>query len=115
MIDSKNYKVHPTLFFIVLAATVVVVFLGTRISRGQSQEPAKPASADAIESRVKPTALVRDRRVEAPSTVSTFNLAARRNALLRTDLDWMFGGKPQRGWYLYTPLISQLITTDYDQ
>lgn len=37
--------------------------------------------------------------------------AAKRNALLSTSLAWTFGGKPQQGWYLYTPLIKQLIDT----
>jgi uncharacterized protein YcbK (DUF882 family) len=35
--------------------------------------------------------------------------AASRNALLSTSLTWTFGSKPQHGWYLYTPLIKQLI------
>ena len=38
--------------------------------------------------------------------------AARENASLRTDLKWIFGGKPQKGWYLYTLLIQRLIDTD---
>jgi D-alanyl-D-alanine carboxypeptidase len=40
--------------------------------------------------------------------------AARTNAQLRTDLTWTFGGKSQRGWYLYTLLIKRLINTTYD-
>jgi zinc D-Ala-D-Ala carboxypeptidase len=40
--------------------------------------------------------------------------AAAANARLRTDLNWTFGGKPQRGWYLYTQLISRLIKTKHD-
>jgi D-alanyl-D-alanine carboxypeptidase len=37
--------------------------------------------------------------------------AARRNAVLSNELTWKFGGKQQRGWYLYTPLIKKLINT----
>jgi zinc D-Ala-D-Ala carboxypeptidase len=37
--------------------------------------------------------------------------AAQRNAVLSTSLIWTFGGKQQVGWYLYTPLIKQLINT----
>jgi len=37
--------------------------------------------------------------------------AAQRNALLSTSLTWTFGSKQQQGWYLYTPLIKQLIDT----
>ena len=40
--------------------------------------------------------------------------AAKRNALLSTSLTWTFGSKQQRGWYLYTPLIKQLIDTKQD-
>jgi len=37
--------------------------------------------------------------------------AARQNASLVKDLTWMFGSKPQRGWYIYLPLIKKLIKT----
>jgi hypothetical protein len=40
--------------------------------------------------------------------------AAKRNALLSTELIWTFGTKEQRGWYLYTPLIKRLINTKQD-
>ena len=40
--------------------------------------------------------------------------AARENARLRDELEWQFGGKPQRGWYLYVPLIHKLIKTTRD-
>jgi LAS superfamily LD-carboxypeptidase LdcB len=31
--------------------------------------------------------------------------------LLKYELSWAFGGKQQRGWHLYTPLISRLLET----
>jgi D-alanyl-D-alanine carboxypeptidase len=37
--------------------------------------------------------------------------AAQRNASLSTELTWTFGGKRQRGWYIYTPLIKRLTNT----
>jgi len=40
--------------------------------------------------------------------------AARANTSLRTDLNWIFGGKPQKGWYLYVLLIQRLIDDDHD-
>lgn len=40
--------------------------------------------------------------------------AARRNAQLSSELVWTFGGKQQRGWYLYKPLIKRLINTKDD-
>lgn len=40
---------------------------------------------------------------------AAFDAAASTNALLQTSLEWSFGGKLQRGWHLYTPLIADLI------
>jgi hypothetical protein len=40
--------------------------------------------------------------------------AARANTVLRTDLRWTFGGKAQRGWYIYTLLIKRLVDTSQD-
>jgi hypothetical protein len=40
--------------------------------------------------------------------------AARRNVLLSTTLTWTFGSKQQRGWYLYTSLIQELIDEKLD-
>jgi D-alanyl-D-alanine carboxypeptidase len=41
-----------------------------------------------------------------------FASAAAENARLKSELDWTFGGKTQRGWYLYAPLIKELLGTD---
>lgn len=40
--------------------------------------------------------------------------AAARNALLQNELEWEFGGKQQRGWYLYVPLIRHLLKIQND-
>lgn len=55
----------------------------------------------------------RDRAV-VENASSNIGAAAARNAQLRTELRWIFGGKRQRGWYLYTPLISRLLDTKRD-
>jgi D-alanyl-D-alanine carboxypeptidase len=51
---------------------------------------------------------------EGPPSASDVSAAAARNVSLRNDLNWTFGGKPQRGWYLYTALISRLLNTKKD-
>ncbi|HEV8484940.1 MAG TPA: D-alanyl-D-alanine carboxypeptidase family protein [Blastocatellia bacterium] len=38
-----------------------------------------------------------------------FDHAASMNEVLKSELTWSFGGKSQRGWYLYSPLISSMI------
>lgn len=40
--------------------------------------------------------------------------APARNALLQNELEWEFGGKQQRGWYLYVTLIRHLLKTQND-
>src|SRR5712691_9918290 len=45
--------------------------------------------------------------------LAAFVAAAMRNALLCNELNWTFGGKQQRGWYLYAPLISRLLDMEH--
>lgn len=40
-----------------------------------------------------------------------FGAAAEQNARLKSDLNWTFCARPQRGWYLYTSLIQRLLDT----
>lgn len=40
--------------------------------------------------------------------------AATANTTFRNDLTWTFGGKQQRGWYLYDLLIGKTLNTDND-
>jgi hypothetical protein len=40
--------------------------------------------------------------------------AAQQNRALRDTLRWTFGGKPQRGWAIYVPLIQRLLGTEDD-
>ena len=49
-----------------------------------------------------------------PKGAKPFADAAQRNAVLSTSLTWTFGSKQQIGWYLYTPLIKQLVETRED-
>ena len=48
------------------------------------------------------------------ATTSAFAAAATTNVTLRNDLTWMFGGKQQRGWYLYDLLIGKTLDTKHD-
>ncbi len=69
------------------------------------------------EPHIKPSAAVARDLVTLPqrkSAPAPFAAAAKRNAQLRTELNWILGGKPQHGWYLYTPLINSLLHTEKD-
>lgn len=51
---------------------------------------------------------------EGHPMASDLSVAVPRNVLLRNDLEWTFGSKPQHGWYLYTSLIGHLLNTRND-
>jgi LAS superfamily LD-carboxypeptidase LdcB len=78
-------RVHFYLAVLFIVGLLFVIVLNPLAGRGQSKDRGKP-NAD----------------------------TAKRNALLSASLAWTFGGKPQQGWYLYTPLIKQLIDTRQD-
>jgi len=44
-----------------------------------------------------------------PAASLAFAAAAKQNLLLRDGMDWVFGGKSQRGWSLYEPLIARTL------
>jgi hypothetical protein len=89
---------HLAVFF-ALTASVAVVWLNASANRGTV---ARGASAGT------------DGYGEATSVSSQSSSSAvlvKRNEVLRTDLNWIFGSKPQRGWYLYAPIINRLLDT----
>lgn len=94
----KNIKFH-----IVSAATALAVVLTVATSGGQSER--------SVRSPVKPTA-----RISAvePTKSAPLTEAAATNATLTNDLIWTFGGKQQRGWYLYELLIGKTLNTPED-
>ena len=81
-----------------LLVVVVCVFVALgQTPRSKNEPPVKPTVS------IVPTA-----KAAKSTAVSS---AAMSNATLRNELTWTFGGKQQRGWYLYDLLISQ--TLDY--
>lgn len=52
------------------------------------------------------------KKTAAVAAISSPAAAATTNATLRNDLGWTFGGKQQRGWYLYDLLIGETINTN---
>jgi len=78
-----------------LLIAVIVTALAVAVS-AQSPRPVKKTAA-----------------ISTPST-SAFTAAATTNVTLRNDLTWTFGGKQQRGWYLYDLLIGKTLNTKHD-
>ena len=77
---------------------VILTALAVAVS-AQSPRPTKKTSA------VRPS---------STSSASSFATAATTNVTLRNELAWTFGGKEQRGWYLYDLLIGKTLKSKHD-
>lgn len=93
--------------FVIISLLVLVagvVSFAAHTGRGQSKS--KTAAPVKTTARVTSSA--------AANRSSAFTSAAEQNVSLRNELTWTFGGKQQRGWYLYDLLISDTLNTRDD-
>lgn len=60
----------------------------------------------------QPVAAIKEPARKEPDLKGDWKAAAEQNALLKNNLSWNFGGKPQTGWQIYVPLIQHLIKTE---
>ena len=102
----NRVRLHLFIVVCVLVAIVAAMSFVVRGSGGQAPRATEKGP-------VKPTVRVTERTETASRNAATA-AAANRNADLRTDLTWTFGGKQQRGWYLYDLLISKTLNTQND-
>ena len=118
-------KSHLVVSALALAALVSLVTLVARTGYGQPQSSgqavASTGTTAAGEARAATPAEAVTPKAEGPAAASEaaagaslFASAAARNTVLKYELNWAFGGKQQRGWYLYTPLISRTLSADGD-
>ena len=112
----KRFKLHLVIFLMALASIAPFVALDAETGHEQPQEILKPSVSAPAESGFKMAAT--ETSLKPPAAVSQgaapSSAAAARNAALRDELDWTFGGKKQRGWRIYEPLIARLIGTEHD-
>jgi hypothetical protein len=96
----NNRKIHILLAVSLLIVIATVASVTALTSRGQSRR-----------SKTEPPPLT----IAASTTSSNaFSAAAAQNAILRNEVTWTFGGKQQRGWYLYDLLIGKTLDTSHD-
>ena len=105
---------------VLLSLVILLAFAATLALPGYSQSPSPLAhtgsAAPASPSNTSTVATDKsENSVAAASTAATapYAAAARRNLELRTSLDWAFGGRQQRGWSLYEPLISHTLNSEH--
>ncbi|HKG21129.1 MAG TPA: D-alanyl-D-alanine carboxypeptidase family protein [Blastocatellia bacterium] len=82
-------------------------------ARAEQNEAARPSPPGATLT-AKSEASIGAASSPTGAASSAFSPAAIQNSQLQTSLNWGFGGKTQRGWNLYLPLISATIDTDKD-
>jgi hypothetical protein len=111
VIGMQHLKKHSAAFVIALATSLALVSFDARVSRSQSKS--KSGDGVTVKRVLKTTAHSRHKREETASD-SSLREAATSNVQLSNELNWTFGNKEQRGWYLYTPLIKRLINTKHD-
>jgi len=98
----KNRRVHLLIVLVVFVALATFTLFTTRTSSGQAARQKSSPTTTRATSRVTPAAN------------AAFANAATQNATLRNELNWTFGGKQQRGWYLYDLLIHKTLDTEHD-
>ena len=119
MMSYKSMLVGVLLAFAALLAIVGVqstvsgMRAQNRPARTQPNDQSQTTASDDVvrlSAPAKPASGAGSRAIN----FAAFDAAARSNAQLRTNLEWSFGGKLQRGWSLYAFLISNLIGADDD-
>ena len=99
----KNRRVHLLVIIAVVAAVASVVGFTVRGSDNQS----RPATSKPPVKTTLSTGATKPK----PSPGSA--AAAAQNEIFRNDLSWTFGGKQQRGWYLYDALLAETLNTQH--
>jgi hypothetical protein len=100
-----------------LMLAVVALLAGALVWPGFGQDAAAQTkqTQTASVSPVAP-APVTVKKTLQPLPVATgapvWTSAAQQNKLLRVELNWVFGGRAQRGWDIYTPLIARTLNTE---
>lgn len=87
---------------LVIIALLVLVAGAVSIGAHSTRSQSKTKSTASVKPAVRVT------EPAAPKS-SAFSSAAIENVGLRNDVAWTFGGKEQRGWYLYDLLISETL------
>lgn len=93
----RNRRIRALTVLCALAVVSGLASLAVRASRGQTPQRK--------ESTVKRTVLLPTTK----AVTSPVSAAADQNATFRAELNWVFGGKQQHGWYLYDSLINETL------
>ena len=80
----------------------------------QQQQPSPPSLSNNTANEVRPAEVVSIETEREALASAPVEGAAQQNRALKDNLSWTFGGKAQRGWAIYVPLIQHLLGTEDD-
>jgi D-alanyl-D-alanine carboxypeptidase len=112
---------RPTRKKVSLVVVLVALLVAAAVAVSRGYVRYHPIKSEEPVARVVPVALSSfdpgdesqgSRRASASATNPAFVAAAARNAALGSSLEWTFGGKQQRGWSIYFPLIARTLDVD---
>jgi zinc D-Ala-D-Ala carboxypeptidase len=107
----KFSRINVSAIVIASAALFALALFISTAGHGQSPVTAN-TSENNRKSLVKPTLLIIDSRGNSIVNSAALESAASANSTLSSELTWTFGGKEQRGWYLYSLLMKRLLNSD---
>jgi len=111
MLKKKKF-LFPVFFGFLLCVVVVSFGLSKLTAYGQNNGAQLPVQnitqTDKLE---RPRTAIKKTVSNAPAISAN---AIAENTRLKDSLTWSFGGKAQRGWYLYISLIQETIETEAD-
>jgi hypothetical protein len=101
MINHRKESLAVALVAALLVAAATLALPGSSTRSGDAQSAREFISAPVVASASAAT--------EPDRAGDANNEAAKQNVLLRDGLEWTFGGKQQRGWLIYEPLIAHTL------
>jgi len=118
----KTVRVYFVIFAVMIGVVGSAVSLARTIGdqaqtqKAESRAGGPQAPVQRTESPVKPTVMIVQPNGSNTANTTTgssiaFADAAAKNTAFRDQLAWTFGGKQQRGWYLYDTLLRQTLST----
>ncbi len=115
--ETRMSREKTSFLLLALGAIICTAILAVGFVKltayGQNSSVSSVANAPVAKTpQVERERIVVNKTVSAAPVMSA--TATAKNAELENALDWDFGAKRQRGWYLYTSLIGQTIGTEAD-
>lgn len=100
--------------FVIVFSLAIGAFIGYLISQSIIKPQAQTVTVETVGSETIDKIKESEVKHSTSPTVakSVFAGAAGQNLNLKNNVSWAFGGKTQRGWYLYESLISELINAE---